>query len=201
VAARSFEVHQQVAGSLGGPGSGRMARRAEDVDVAAGNLEGEEHVDPLQRHSAVDVEEVHGQHGRGLRAKEPSPRGIGGPEGCRRYPPPLEEPADGGCTDAVAELEQLALDALVAPGLVLAGHPLDQRGDRLVDRWATGAARVGPLLGHQAAVPPQDRGWRDQAVAAQHRGEASDQGSEQGSVGPVQARLGVGSAEYGDLVA
>jgi hypothetical protein len=26
----------------------------------------------VQRHSAVDVEEVHGQHGRGLRAQEPS---------------------------------------------------------------------------------------------------------------------------------
>ena len=38
-------------------------------------------------------------------------------------------------------------------------------------------------------------------MAAQHRGEASDQHGEQGPVGPVQAGLGVGSAQYGDLVA
>jgi hypothetical protein len=113
----------------------------------------------------------------------------------------LEDSADGGCSDAVAELEKLALDALVAPGLVLAGHPLDQRGDRVVERWAAGAVRVGPLLGHQLAVPPQDGGWGDQAMPAQPRGEALDQRGEHGSVGPVQARARVGSAEYGDLVA
>jgi hypothetical protein len=33
------------------------------------------------------------------------------------------------------------------------------------------------------------------------RREASDECGEQGSVGPVQARLGGGSAEYGDFVA
>jgi hypothetical protein len=54
----------------------------------------------------------------------------------------------------MAELEQFTLDALVAPGLVRAGHLLDQRGDRLVDGRATGAVRVGPFRGHQAAVPP-----------------------------------------------
>ena len=56
------------------------------------------------------------------------------------------------------------MDALVAPGLVLATHPFDQHDDRRVDRWASGAVRVGPLVGHQAAVPPQDRGRRDQAM-------------------------------------
>ena len=42
------DVHQQVAGLLGGPGSSRMAGCPEDVHVAASHLEGEEHVDPLQ---------------------------------------------------------------------------------------------------------------------------------------------------------
>ena len=68
------------------------------------------------------------------------------------------------------ELEQFALDALVAPSLVLAGHPFDQRGDRLVDRWATRSVRVGPLLGDQAAMPPYDGGRGDQAVTAQRSG-------------------------------
>jgi hypothetical protein len=58
----------------------------------------------------------------------------------------------------MTEFEQLALDALVAPGSVLPRQPLDQRGDRVVEGWATGAVRVGSLLGHQAAMPPQDRG-------------------------------------------
>jgi hypothetical protein len=38
-------------------------------------------------------------------------------------------------------------------------------------------------------------------MPAQHRGQASDECGKQCSVGPVQAGLGVGSAEYGDLVA
>ena len=123
------------------------------------------------------------------------------PQRCRRYPPPLEDSTDAGCTGAVAELEEFALDALVAPGLVLAGHPFDQRDDHWVDGWAPGAARVGPLLGDQAAVPAQDRGRGDHAMPAQPRGQVSDECGEQGSVGPVEAGLGVGSAEYGDLVA
>jgi hypothetical protein len=160
---------------------------------------GGEDVDPLQGDRAVDVEVVHGEHGRGLRAQEPSPGRMGRSRWCRRYPPLLEDPADRGFADAMAELEQFALDALVAPGRVLAGHLFDQGGDRVVDWWATGAVRVGPFLGDQAAVPPQDGGRGDQAVTAQHRGQAWDQRGEHGSVGPVEAGLGVGSAEYRDL--
>jgi hypothetical protein len=70
----------------------------------------------------------------------------------------LEDSADRGCADAVAELEQLALDALVAPALVLTGQPFDQGSDGVVEGWATGAVRVGPLPCHQPAVPAQDRG-------------------------------------------
>ncbi len=50
-------------------------------------------------------------------------------------------------------------------------------------------------------MPAQDRGRGDEAVPAQRRGQTLDEGGEQGSVGPVHTRLGVGSAEYGDLVA
>ena len=52
------EIHQQVACLLGSPCSGRMARGPQDVHVPAANIEGEEHIDPLQRHSAVNMEEV-----------------------------------------------------------------------------------------------------------------------------------------------
>jgi hypothetical protein len=50
-------------------------------------------------------------------------------------------------------------------------------------------------------VPPQDRDRGDQAMTAQHRGKASDQHGEQGSVKPVQARPRIASAEYRDPVA
>ena len=99
------EVHEQVAGLLGGPSSGGVAGRPEDVDVAGADLEGEEHVDPFQGDRAVDVEEVHGQHGRGLGAQEPSPGRVGRSQGRRRYPPQLEDAADRGCADPVAEFE------------------------------------------------------------------------------------------------
>ena len=91
----------------------------------------------------------------------------------------------------MTEFEQLALDTLVAPGPVLPRQPLDQRGDRVVEGWATGAVRVGPPLGHQAVMPPQEGGRGDQAVTAQHRGQVSDQRGEQGAVGPVQPSLGL----------
>ncbi len=50
---------------------------AEDVDVAGGEFHHEEHVDPLECHGAVDVEEVAGQHAGGLRVQESSPGGVG----------------------------------------------------------------------------------------------------------------------------
>jgi hypothetical protein len=39
---------------------------SQDVDVAVADFEGEEDVDSFQSDCAVDVEEVHGPHGRGL---------------------------------------------------------------------------------------------------------------------------------------
>ena len=46
----------------------------------------------------------------------------------------LENPSDGGRTDPVTELEKLVLDALILPGGVLRGEPLDQRADLGTDR-------------------------------------------------------------------
>jgi hypothetical protein len=107
------EVHQEVAGLLGRPRAVRMGGHAEDVHVAAADFQGEEDVDPLERHGAVHVEEVHGQHGGGLGPQELSPCRVGGPGRCRRYPPQLEDPADGGCSDAVPELEQVSFSRAI----------------------------------------------------------------------------------------
>ena len=40
-----------------------------------------------------------------------------------------EDTADSGCADPVAELEQLAVDPLESPAVVLGGEPRDERGD------------------------------------------------------------------------
>src|SRR5882672_5656796 len=79
----------------------------------------------------------------------------------------LEDPADGGCADPVAELEQLALDPLVPPAVVLGGEPLDERGDLGADRRPSCPVGVGPLAGDQAAVPAQDGAGGDQPVRPQ----------------------------------
>src|SRR6266566_3153026 len=73
--------------------------------------------------------------------------------GCRGYLQGLENPPDGGRADPMTELEKLALDALVSPGGVLGGEPLDQRGDFGADRRPARPVRIGPLPGHEAAVP------------------------------------------------
>jgi hypothetical protein len=70
------------------------------------------------------------------------------------YPPPREDPADRGCADAMAELAQLALDTLVAPAWFSLASRSIRGSDRVADGWATATVRVGPLLGHQATVPP-----------------------------------------------
>ena len=57
--------------------------------------------------------------------------------------------ADRGCADPVAELEQLALDPLVPPAMVLAGEPPDQRGDVGTDRRPARVVRIGPFPGDQ----------------------------------------------------
>jgi hypothetical protein len=49
-------------------------------------------------------------------------------------------------------------------------------------------------------VPVQDRARGDQAVAPMGSGQPPDEGSEHGSVRPVQARSRVGAAEHGNLV-
>jgi hypothetical protein len=89
---------------------------------------------------------------------------------------------------------------LAAPGLILPSQRIEQTGDRVIEAWTTGAVRV-VHLGDQAAMPPQERSWGDQAVTAQQRGQVPDQHGQHSSVGPVQSGLAVGSAEYGDLVA
>jgi hypothetical protein len=59
------EVHDEVAGLLGGPGSVGMCGHAQHVQVAVADLEGEQDVEASQRERAVDVEEVDREHAGG----------------------------------------------------------------------------------------------------------------------------------------
>src|SRR5262249_30137923 len=61
-------------------------------------------------------------------ARRKFPCRIGAPLGRRRDLQRLEDPADRRRANPVADLEQLTLDPLVSPAVVLGGEPLDERG-------------------------------------------------------------------------
>src|ERR1022692_2371596 len=109
----------------------------------------------------------------------------------------LEDPADRRRADPVAELEQFALDPLVSPAAVLGGEPPGQRGDLCAGWRSSCAARIGPLPGDQAAVPPKDGSRGDQAVCSQLPWQVPDQRGHDGSAGPVEAGSGPGAAQQG----
>ncbi|SFR29179.1 hypothetical protein SAMN04488564_117103 [Lentzea waywayandensis] len=73
------QLHEEVASLLCGPRAVRVGGGAEDVDVAGADLHHEEHVHPLQRDGAVDMEEVARQHGLRLSTQKPPPRRVGVP--------------------------------------------------------------------------------------------------------------------------
>jgi hypothetical protein len=58
-----------------------------------------------------------------------------------RYPELFEDPADRRGTYSAADLQELALDALVAPRWVLSRKLFDQPGDFGVDGRTSGAVR------------------------------------------------------------
>jgi hypothetical protein len=75
------EVHQQVAGLLGDPGSGQIRGDAQEVHAAGGMLDYEQDVEPVQQ-QRVDAEEVRGENAvcwarRNSRQLGPSRRGAG----------------------------------------------------------------------------------------------------------------------------
>jgi hypothetical protein len=100
----------------------------------------------------------------------------------------------------MAEADQLAVDAPVAPAGILAGHPQHQDTDRRRDRWsALSSARVGPAAGDELVVRAQQGSGRDQSQLAQRGGQQPAQRAEHRSVGPGQCWPGV-AAQHGDLV-
>src|SRR6478752_5770806 len=93
---------------------------------------------------------VRGEHRRCLCVQEFPPRHVGAPLWCRGSLQRLEDPADRGPTNPVAELEQLALDPLVSPAVVLGGELLDEGGYLGADRRPSCPVGADPLAGDQA---------------------------------------------------
>jgi hypothetical protein len=77
------EINQQVADLLQCPRPVGVRGGPEDVDAAAAYLYDEQAVQTLQRRCAVHVEEIGGEHRRGLRVQELPPRRVGAPLGRR----------------------------------------------------------------------------------------------------------------------
>ena len=108
------EVHEQVAGLLRGPRSGGAGGDARDVHPPGLDLHHEEDVQACEEHG-VSVQEVARQYFGRLRGKELPPG--------RRHPAWRgaetgrgQDPANRSLTDAVAEADELALDAPVPVG-------------------------------------------------------------------------------------
>ena len=112
----------------------------------------------------------------------------------------LEDPADRRCANPVADLEQLTLDSLKSPAVVLGGEPLDERGDLRADWRPSHPVRIGPLAGDQLAVPAQDGAGGDQPVRSQASRQEPDQRGHHRSVGPVQPGPRMGPAQHSDLM-
>jgi hypothetical protein len=70
------QVHQQVAGGLGGPGCGWVSGHSEDVHPAGAHLHHEQDVEPAQG-DGVEGKEVGGQQPGGLGPQESPPSGVG----------------------------------------------------------------------------------------------------------------------------
>jgi hypothetical protein len=96
---------------------------AQDVYPPGLDLHHEEHVQAPEEHG-VDVEEVGGQDPGCLGGQELAP-GRRRPAWRGGEPGGGHDPADGSRGDAVAEAEELTLDAPVAPPRVLPGQLLD----------------------------------------------------------------------------
>jgi len=84
------------------------------------------------------VEEVDGVHAAGLGVEELPPRGVGVPYQRRWDSVLFEGPADCRSADPVAELEQFSVHSAVSPAGVVRHPPRNQRGEHIVDRWASG---------------------------------------------------------------
>src|SRR5437667_243690 len=82
-----------------------------------------------------------------------------------------QDSADSGRRDLVAELEELALDAAIAPTWVLAAQTQNQVA-QLIRDWRPASPRAqaegGPMLAHKLPMPAEQRGGREEQAPRWH---------------------------------
>jgi hypothetical protein len=113
------EVHDQVAGLLGGPVSGWVQGDAEDADAPGCVLDHGQDVG-LDAVVQVDAEEVAGQDRLGLGAQELCP-GRPGPPRRGANAVGLKDLPYGRCCDGDSQAGQLTVDPAVSPFGLLPG--------------------------------------------------------------------------------
>lgn len=140
------------------PRAVRIRRRAGDLHDARLQVDHEERVecDQAARRPDLAGEEVRRRDLAPVALQEGAPRR--GPLRRRLQPLVLQDARDRRATDAVAELQHLALDARIAPGRVLRRQAHDEPPD-LPPHPAPPLRRllVRPLLRDQRPVPAQHR--------------------------------------------
>ena len=129
-----FEVHEQVAGLLGGPGTVRVGGHAQDVHVPGRHFHHEQHIQACQQ-NRVHMEEIAGQEPVCLSTQERAPGRVRFPRG-RSAPPGAQDPPHGRLADVVTEPAHLAVHPAVPPGRVLACQPQHQIADLLAGAGA-----------------------------------------------------------------
>src|SRR6266581_7039442 len=108
----------QVPGLLSDPGGVWMGGAVGVENAAAADVQEDEHVESPKQHR-VNREEVAGKDRSGVSGEKLRPsRAIA--TRCRRNAMTTQDAPDGGRRDLVAELEELTLDAAIAPRWVLA---------------------------------------------------------------------------------
>jgi hypothetical protein len=130
---RSPRSISRLRGGLGGPLSGRLRAHLDQMRPARTMLDCDQCVNPPEHHR-IHRHEVHGQDSLGLGDEELSP--------ARTEPPRCGVDAGvvegslphGGGGDVMAEPDQFALHAPVAPGRVLCCHAHHKFRDRRRDR-------------------------------------------------------------------
>ena len=195
---RIAEIHEQVAGLLGGPRAIRVGGHAQDVHPPGPHLHDEQHIEAPEK-DRVDMEEIAGQQAIGLRAQERPPGGVHFPRS-RAAPRGAQDPPHRRLADPVAEPAQFAVHPAVSPGRVFPRQPQHQVADLRAGPRPAWPVRVRPPVCDQLAVPGQQRPRRDEPVGTQHGRKQPGQCRQDRPVGPVRLGPGDLTAEHRDLM-
>src|SRR5712692_8713842 len=193
------EVPGQVSGLLSDPGGVGMGGTVGVENAAAADLQEDEHVESPKQHR-VDGEEVAGQDCSGVSGEKLRPRRTIAAR-CRRNAMTAQDAADGGRRDLVAELEELALDAAIAPTRVLPAQTQNQVAQLIRDWWPASPraqAEGRPMFAHQLPMPAEQRGGREEQAP---RWQSRAQRGQDHPVGRQQVRALDLPTQNRDLVA